>query len=61
MVTLAVLVFVVLGFGRLAWRIWRDNEEMEPGGSMGDQMLGAAEEDGAVRDKRKKRRARFLG
>lgn len=39
-VGIAVLVVVVVGMGRMGWRIWYGNEEMEAGGSMGDQMLG---------------------
>ncbi len=40
-VGLVVLVTVVVGFGRLAWRLFRGNEEMVAGGSMGDQMFGS--------------------
>jgi hypothetical protein len=37
---LAVLVLVpMLVMGRMAWRIWRHNDEMEPGGSLGRQYL----------------------
>jgi hypothetical protein len=31
---------VLLGFGRMAWRILRGGEEMEPGGSYSRQALG---------------------
>ena len=40
-VSIAVLVVVVVGMARMGWGIWHGNEPMEPGGSMGDQMLGA--------------------
>jgi hypothetical protein len=36
----AFLVLVGLGLVRFAWRIWRRREEPEPGGSLGDQLLG---------------------
>jgi hypothetical protein len=45
---LAVLVVVVLvpvlAMGPWAWRIWRHNEEMVPGGSLGRQYLGRSED-----------------
>jgi hypothetical protein len=40
LIAVAGLVLAVLGMGRMAWRLWRDNEEPEPGGSLGRQMLG---------------------
>jgi hypothetical protein len=33
-------LLVVLSLGRMAWRIFRGNEQMESGGSMGHQMFG---------------------
>jgi hypothetical protein len=40
-VVLAALVLVcLLGGCLMAWRILHGNEEMEPGGSLGRQMLG---------------------
>lgn len=38
-IAIAAMVVVMVGFGRLAWRIWR-GEEMEPGGSYSRQTLG---------------------
>lgn len=40
-IVVLVLVLVVIGMVRMGWRIWHDNEQMEPGGSMGDQMLAS--------------------
>jgi hypothetical protein len=34
----ALLLFGLLGLARFGWRIWRGNEEMQPGGSMGRQL-----------------------
>jgi hypothetical protein len=34
------LLVAALGLGRMAWRLWRGDEELEPGGSMGRQMFG---------------------
>jgi hypothetical protein len=31
---------VVLDVARMAWRIWRHDEEMQPGGSSSRQMFG---------------------
>ena len=50
---IAVLVVVVVAMGRMGWRIWHGNEEMEAGGSMGHQML-ATKHKGAF-SKRKRR------
>lgn len=38
--TIAVLLVAAFGLARMAWRIVRGNEEMEAGGSLGDQLLG---------------------
>ncbi len=54
MIVVAVLLVAVAGMARMAWRIFHDNEEMEPGGSMGDQMLAARKRKSACR-KRKSR------
>lgn len=40
-VGLLVLLTVAVGLGRMAWRLIRGHEEMEAGGSMGDQMFGS--------------------
>jgi hypothetical protein len=40
LIGLALLVLVGLGVVHYAWRIWRGREEPEPGGSLGDQILG---------------------
>ena len=55
-VTIALLVVVLVGMGRMGWRIWHDNEPMEPGGSMGDQMLGTRNSGAFVRRSRRTRR-----
>ncbi len=34
------LLAVLVAMGVLAWRTFHDNEEMEPGGSMGRQTFG---------------------
>jgi hypothetical protein len=39
----------VIGMTLMAWRIWRHNEEMVPGGSMSHQMFGRS------KDRRRKR------
>ena len=52
-VSIAVLVVVLVGLGRMGWRIWHDNEPMEPGGSMGDQMLGTRNSGAFVRRSRR--------
>jgi hypothetical protein len=36
---LAVIVLAALGLVHMAWRIWRGNEEFEPGGSLGHQLV----------------------
>lgn len=36
----AVLLVAVVGTARFAWRIFHDNEEMVPGGSLSRQFLG---------------------
>ena len=33
-----VVVFLV-GFARWAWRFWHDEEELQPGGSIGRQLF----------------------
>ena len=33
-------VLVVLSLARLVWRVFRGNEQLESGGSMGHQMFG---------------------
>jgi len=40
LVGLAFLVLVGSGIVHYAWRVSRGREEMEPGGSLGDQILG---------------------
>ena len=35
-----MIVAVVFAVVRLAWRIWRGDEEFEPGGSLGRQFVG---------------------
>jgi hypothetical protein len=52
-VTIALLVVVLVGMGRMGWRIWRGNEPMDPGGSMGDQMLGAKNSSAFVKRSRR--------
>jgi hypothetical protein len=47
-VGLAVIVLMVLGLVHMFWRMWRGNEEFEPGGSLGHQLTGL------VRDRRRK-------
>jgi hypothetical protein len=39
-VVVVLVLFPVIGMGRMAWRIWCQNEEMEPGGSYGRQFFG---------------------
>jgi hypothetical protein len=43
-VLIALLAFFILmplvGIGRMAWRIFRHDEEPQPGGSLGRQMFG---------------------
>ena len=34
----AVLLVGLLGLARFGWRIWRGNEQMQPGGSLGRQL-----------------------
>ncbi len=36
---LAVIVFAALGLVHMGWRLWRGNEEFEPGGSLGHQLV----------------------
>ena len=55
-VTIAVLVVVLVGMGRMAWRIWHGNEPMEPGSTAGDQMLGTKNSGAFVRRSRRTRR-----
>ena len=55
-VTIALLVVVLVGMGRMGWRIWHGNEPMEPGGSMGDQMLGTKNSGAFVKRSRRTRR-----
>lgn len=51
-----VLVGVVLAFGRMAWRIFMGNEEMQSGGSDGNQMFGRTRR--KKRDQKRSRRRR---
>jgi hypothetical protein len=37
---LLVILLSVLALGRMAWRLWRGEEEMQAGGSLGRQLLG---------------------
>ena len=53
-VAVAMLLVAVAGTVRMAWRTFHDNEEMVPGGSWGDQMLGGGKGKGA-HGKRKSR------
>lgn len=39
-VGLIVLLVPLVAFGRMAWRILHDNEQMDAGGSLGDQAFG---------------------
>ena len=39
-VAAALVVLVVGAFARIAWRILRHNETLEPGGSYGRQVFG---------------------
>jgi hypothetical protein len=39
-IAVAAVVVAVVGMGRMAWRMWRSNEEPEPGGSLSRQMFG---------------------
>ena len=55
-VSIVLLVVVLVGMGRMGWRIWYDNEPMEPGGSMGDQMLGTKNSGAFARRPRRRRR-----
>ena len=50
----AMLLVMVVGMARMAWRTFHDNEEMVPGGSMGDQML-AGRKGKRARGRRKRR------
>jgi len=43
----AMLVVGVVGTARFAWRIFHDNEEMVPGGSLSRQFLGRRKDKGA--------------
>lgn len=36
---IVIVVLLVIVVGAMSWRIIRGNEEMVPGGSMGDQIL----------------------
>ncbi|MGI9112451.1 MAG: hypothetical protein ACR2GT_09725 [Gaiellaceae bacterium] len=49
-IAVALFLLVVLGIGRMVWRIVRDNEQLEPGGSYSRQLFG--------RDKRTPRRSK---
>ncbi len=40
----AWILVTVLGLGRMAWRTWRHNEELRPGGSASRQMFGRTED-----------------
>jgi hypothetical protein len=35
-----VPIVALIGMLRMLWRIWHHNEEPQPGGSLGRQMLG---------------------
>lgn len=39
-VWIALLVVALVGMGRMAWRLVHHNEQIEAGGSLGDQILG---------------------
>jgi hypothetical protein len=39
-VGLAVLALMLAGAARLLWRVYRGDEEMEAGGSLGRQLFG---------------------
>jgi len=41
-IAVAIFVLVLLGMGRMAWRILRHNEQLEPGGSYSSQVFGRA-------------------
>jgi hypothetical protein len=54
-IVVAMLLVAVVGTARFAWRIFHDNEEMVPGGSLSRQFLGRTR---GKRDRRgRKRRA----
>ena len=40
-VGLVIVATVVIGLGRMAWRLLRGHEQMEAGGSMSNQIFGA--------------------
>lgn len=50
----AMVLAIVVGIVRIAWRTFHDNEEMVSGGSWGEQMLAARKRKRARR-KRKSR------
>ncbi len=50
----AMLLVAVVGTARFAWRIFHDNEEMVPGGSLSRQFLGRTKGERA-RGKRRRR------
>jgi len=37
-IVIAAVLLVGLGLARFGWRIWRGNEQMQPGGSLGRQL-----------------------
>jgi hypothetical protein len=39
-IAVTAVVVAAVGMGRMAWRMWRSNEEPEPGGSMSRQKFG---------------------
>lgn len=39
-ILLFVLALVLFGVGRMVWRFFRGDIELEPGGSLGRQFLG---------------------
>ena len=49
-----MLLVGVAGMARMAWRIFHDNEEMVPGGSLSRQFLGRRKDKGA-RGRRRRR------
>ena len=40
-VGLAIIVLIVVGLLHMGWRMWRYNEEFEPGGSLVHQLTDA--------------------
>ncbi len=55
-VAIVLLVVVLIGMARMGWRIWHTNEQMDAGGSMGDQMLGSKNSGAFVKRRRRRRR-----